>query len=93
MIILLLQDPYVALDLEWRPEFGKGQQNKVAMIQLASSTVAVLIRTSKLGFKLEPTLEQFLRYVLTDCMFSLPFSPVCTCRSLHSIRSLRWSAK
>ena len=51
----------VAIDLEWKPERGRGQHHKVAMVQLASSTVALLIRTSRLGFKMGLALEQFLR--------------------------------
>lgn len=31
-----MQDPLVAIDLEWRPQFGKGF-TPVAMVQLASS--------------------------------------------------------
>ncbi len=56
----------VAIDLEWKPERGRGQHHKVAMVQLASSTVALLIRTSRLGFKLGTVLEQFLRYALLN---------------------------
>jgi hypothetical protein len=31
-----MQDPVVAIDLEWRPEFGRGF-TPVAMVQLSSS--------------------------------------------------------
>lgn len=34
-----MQDPVVAIDLEWRPEFGRGF-TPVAMVQLASSRCA-----------------------------------------------------
>ena len=51
----------IAIDLEWKPERGRSQHHKVAMIQLASSTVALLVRTSSLGFKLGPDLDEFLR--------------------------------
>ncbi|WIA18587.1 hypothetical protein OEZ85_010028 [Tetradesmus obliquus] len=43
-----MQDPVIAIDLEWRPEFAKGRSNPVAMVQLASSRVAVLIRTCRI---------------------------------------------
>lgn len=60
-----MQDPVVAIDLEWRPEYNRGQKNKVALIQLASSSVAVLIRMSSLCYRLGPALDQFLRYILS----------------------------
>ena len=69
----MMQDCLVAIDLEWRPEFRRGQHNKVAMIQLASSTMAVLIRTCKLKFRLHPALEDFLR--LHFSTYSLPICP------------------
>jgi hypothetical protein len=34
-----MQDPVVAIDLEWRPEFGRGF-TPVAMVQLATSRCA-----------------------------------------------------
>lgn len=46
-----MQDPLVAIDLEWKPSFSK-RQNRVAMVQLASATVAVLLRTSRMHFLL-----------------------------------------
>lgn len=41
-----MQDPYVAIDLEWRPEFGR-RFTPVALMQLATSRTALLIRTCK----------------------------------------------
>lgn len=55
-----MQDPVVAIDLEWRPEFGR-RFTPVAMVQLASSRVAVLIRACRMGYKLPPALREFLR--------------------------------
>lgn len=46
-----MEDSVVAIDLEWRPSFGK-RQNPVALVQLASATTAVLMRTSRMGFAL-----------------------------------------
>lgn len=57
-----VQDPVLAIDLEWRPDRRRWESNRVAMIQLASSTVAVLIRTCKLGFRLGPALSKSLRF-------------------------------
>lgn len=43
-----MDDPVVAIDLEWKPDRGKGRGNPVALIQLATSKVVVLLRVSKL---------------------------------------------
>lgn len=59
--VLLVQDPVIAIDLEWKPDRWQGSQNKVAMLQLASNNVALLIRTCNLGYKLMPVLDKFLR--------------------------------
>lgn len=64
-LVMCLQDPVVSIDLEWKPEWRRKDSSKVAMIQLATSTVALLIRMSHLGFKMQQDLEQFLRY--DDC--------------------------
>jgi ribonuclease D len=55
-----MQDPVIAIDLEWRPEFGR-RFTPVAMVQLASSRVAVLIRTCRMSYKLPAVLKAFLR--------------------------------
>ncbi|WIA33866.1 hypothetical protein OEZ86_006968 [Tetradesmus obliquus] len=55
-----MQDPVVAIDLEWRPEFGR-RFTPVAMVQLASSRVAVLIRTCRMSYKLPAVLKDFLK--------------------------------
>ena len=55
-----MADPAVALDLEWRPDHGAGY-SRVALLQLASSTVAVLVRPGRMGWKLPLALRDFLR--------------------------------
>ncbi|EIE19787.1 ribonuclease H-like protein [Coccomyxa subellipsoidea C-169] len=55
-----MQDALVAIDLEWRPDFGAGQ-SRVALMQLATSSCAVLIRTCRLKHQLPPVLAEFLR--------------------------------
>ncbi|BDA46837.1 probable exonuclease 3'-5' domain-containing protein 2 [Coccomyxa sp. Obi] len=55
-----MQDALVAIDLEWRPDFGAGQ-SRVALMQLATSSCAVLIRTCRLKHQLPPSLLDFLR--------------------------------
>ena len=69
----MVQDQVIAIDLEWRPDRGRNQSNRVAMIQLASKSVAVLVRTCKLGFRLGYALEDFLR----------------SCTALHEPRRLQ----
>ncbi len=55
-----MTDPYVCLDMEWKPEFGKGQRpTPVALIQLSSATTAVLIRTCLMQNKLPQALRSF----------------------------------
>ena len=54
-----MQDRLIAIDLEWRPDFGKGR-SRVALIQLSSSTCAVLVRTCRMHFTLPTSLYDFL---------------------------------
>lgn len=50
----------VAIDLEWRPEWrGARQPTRVALIQLATPSVCLLVRTCLLP--LSPPLQAFLR--------------------------------
>ncbi|KAK9807866.1 hypothetical protein WJX72_011603 [[Myrmecia] bisecta] len=55
-----MQDPVLAIDLEWRPDFGPHRTSRVALIQLASATCCVLIRTCRLSFHIPPVLQKFL---------------------------------
>jgi 3'-5' exonuclease len=52
-------DPFVAIDLEWRPETGR-RFTPVAMLQLATARTALLVRTCRTGFRLPPPLRAFL---------------------------------
>lgn len=52
-----MQDPFVAIDLEWKP----GKNSSVALLQLATGAVAVLLRTKVLDSKSAAHLEAFLR--------------------------------
>lgn len=59
-----MQDSCVAIDLEWKPEGWAGsgpRPNRVALMQLASASVAVLVRVNSLGFRMPPPLRAFLR--------------------------------
>lgn len=57
-----MQDGVVAVDLEWRPEGWAGNgPSRVALMQLASATTAVLVRVCRLGFRMPPPLRAFLR--------------------------------
>ncbi len=55
-----MADRVVGIDLEWRPDVGRSQKHKVALMQLASSTCAVLIRTCRMD-TLPSCLTTFLR--------------------------------
>lgn len=62
-----MRDPVIAVDLEWRPDILGAQdfpgirQNRVALIQLATSSLCVLIRTCSMGFHLPRALQDFFR--------------------------------
>lgn len=51
--------PLVAIDLEWRPDFQRGEDNPVALVQLAAGALCVLVRTCVLGLPAE--LRAFFR--------------------------------
>ncbi len=42
----------ISIDLEWRPDWKADINNKVALMQLSSATVCVLLHTSSMGFTL-----------------------------------------
>jgi ribonuclease D len=56
-----MQDHVIAIDLEWQPDFGAGR-SRVALMQLATSTCAVLVRTCRMKYQLPPKLMEFLRW-------------------------------
>ncbi len=57
-----MTDPAIALDLEWRPDFGRGS-SRVALVQLASGSRAVLVRVCRMGDQLPAALRDFLRWI------------------------------
>mmetsp|Transcript_5958 Transcript_5958/g.14072 ORF Transcript_5958/g.14072 Transcript_5958/m.14072 type:complete len:640 (-) Transcript_5958:467-2386(-) len=57
-----MQDPLITIDLEWKPEWKAGQNNRVSLMQLSSATVCVLLHTSSMGFQL----PQAVKDLLTD---------------------------
>lgn len=57
---LTLQD-VIGIDLEWKPDNAQ-EENNVALMQLASQTVVLLIRTCKIG--VPKKLINFLRYLV-----------------------------
>ncbi len=66
----------MAIDLEWRPDFGAGQ-SRVALMQLATSSCAVLIRTCRLKHQLPPVLAEFLRWARSHAAYVCHPSPTC----------------
>jgi hypothetical protein len=55
-----MDDSVVAIDLEWRPDLTGPSRNPVALIQLATSSLCVLLRTCRMGNKLPDSLKTFL---------------------------------
>jgi ribonuclease D len=47
---VLLRESVLGFDTETKPVFSKGRRNKVALLQVATSTTCYLIRLNKLGF-------------------------------------------
>jgi hypothetical protein len=54
-----MADCVVGIDLEWRPDYRPGSNNRVALIQLASASACVLVRCCRMGFALPPALLRF----------------------------------
>lgn len=75
MLETSMRDNLVALDLEWRPD-RQGFTNPVALMQLATPTACLLIRTR--NFRQERTLpwalESFLKCVATHHVIFNPLS-------------------
>jgi len=47
---LLNQEEVIGFDTETKPVFTKGKRNKVALLQIATSTACYLIRLNRIGF-------------------------------------------
>ncbi|EFJ51774.1 hypothetical protein VOLCADRAFT_87286 [Volvox carteri f. nagariensis] len=56
-----MQDRLIAIDLEWRPETVSGRVSPVALLQLSSASVCVVVRTCCMGYDLPPALRSFLK--------------------------------
>ena len=50
MLELLNKEEVVGFDTETKPVFTKGKRNKVALLQIATSTTCYLIRLNRIGF-------------------------------------------
>jgi len=57
-----MQDGVVAIDLEWRPDYRPGSNNRVALMQLASGSTCVLIRCCLLQYSFPAA----LRHLFSD---------------------------
>jgi hypothetical protein len=55
-----MRDPLIGIDMEWKPD-SKWGTNKVAMLQLASSSVALLIRTCHLDNEIPKPIIHFCK--------------------------------
>lgn len=49
IIPILENSPIIGFDTETKPNFKKGQSNKIALLQLSTPTLSFLIRLSKIG--------------------------------------------
>lgn len=56
-----MQDPLLGLDLEWQADTSPTSQNPVSLVQIASATCCLLVRTCSLKFKLPPEILELLR--------------------------------
>ena len=56
-----MEDDVIGIDLEWRPSFRPGASHRVALMQLASSSVCVLVRLCNMGRTFPPVLAKFFR--------------------------------
>jgi len=54
-------DSIVAIDLEWKPDYLPRSNNRVALIQLATATTCILLRTCRMGWALPAALQHFFR--------------------------------
>ena len=61
-IPLILQGRVIGLDMEWTPDLKKGACSPVAVIQLASDSLAVLIQTSILAKRMAPLPSSLLKF-------------------------------
>jgi hypothetical protein len=50
-------DQCFGMDLEWRPDYGKGRNNRIAVIQVSSWSRAVVLQISSFGFQLPNVLS------------------------------------
>ncbi|KAG1677213.1 hypothetical protein FOA52_013411 [Chlamydomonas sp. UWO 241] len=53
-------DPVLAIDLEWTADRRQGESSPVAVVQLASASVAVLLHLAPMGYRLHPGLRELL---------------------------------
>jgi hypothetical protein len=74
-----MRDPIIGIDTEWKPDSKQGDNN-VAMIQLASSSVVVLIRTCCLGGEIPQPVIDFCKSVLL-----IPPLPTCKVEKLKYV--------
>ena len=54
-------DAVLGIDLEWKPERKTGEKNPVALVQLATASRVVLLRTNKIGHRLPEAVRAFLQ--------------------------------
>ncbi|KAJ9520089.1 hypothetical protein QJQ45_030012, partial [Haematococcus lacustris] len=55
-----MTDRLLSIDLEWRPERVSGQVSKVALMQLSSATVCLLLRVNLMNYSLPAAVKELL---------------------------------
>ena len=62
-----MQDHLLGLDLEWQADTSPTSRNPVSLVQIASTTCCLLVRTCSLKFKLPPEILNLLRCIMCQC--------------------------
>lgn len=55
-----MADAILGIDLEWRPDRHPGANNRVALVQIASGTTALLVRTCCMGYSMPSEVRSLL---------------------------------
>jgi len=91
----------LGFDMEWKPNFGPGEENPIALIQLSTDTDTFLFHLPRMGFEIPPGLQKILEdprikkvgFGLTEdvkLLFKHSINPVSTYDLDILIKSLGW---
>ena len=57
-----MEDQLIGIDVEWAADKSEAHNNRIALVQLTTSSCAALIRTCKLKYQLPEDVLDFLLY-------------------------------